>query len=49
MRPRFKVSYERLEKPVVEHTTPVLESEELYHYTTEAAVLYVIRAVYNSV
>ena len=37
MRPRFRVSSERLEKPGIEPTTPVLEGEQLYHYATEAS------------
>ena len=37
--PRFKVSSERLEKPVFEHTTPGLQGGQLNHYTTEASAL----------
>ena len=37
MGPRFRVSSERLEKPWIEPTTPVLEGEQLNHYATEAS------------
>ena len=37
MGPRFRVSFERLEKPRIEPTTPVLEGEQLNHYATEAS------------
>ena len=40
MGPRFKVSSERLEKPVIEPTTPGLKGELLYHYTTKASPAY---------
>ena len=39
MGPRFRVSSERLEKPGIEPTTPVLEGEQLNHYATEASSL----------
>ena len=39
MGPRFRVSSERLEKPGIEPTTPVLEGEQLNHYTTEASLV----------
>ena len=38
MGPRFKVSCERLEKPVIEPTIPGLQDEKLYHYTTGASI-----------
>ena len=38
MGPRFRVSSERLEKPGIEPTTPVLEGEQLNHYATEASL-----------
>ena len=43
-RPVFKVSSERLEKPVMEFTTPGLQGK-LNHYTTEASILMYILAV----
>ena len=33
----FKVSFERLEKPGIELTTPELEGKLLNHYATEAS------------
>ena len=38
MGPRFKVPSERLEKPGIEPTTPGLQGEWLYNYTTEAFI-----------
>ena len=35
----FKVSSERLEKPGIEPTTPGLQGDKLYLYTTEASYL----------
>ena len=37
MGPRFKVPSERLEKIGIEPTTPGLQGESLYHFTSEAA------------
>ena len=43
MGPRFRVSSERLEKPGIEPTTPVLEGEQLHHYVTEASLRVLVR------
>ena len=42
MGPQFRVSYERLEKPGIEPTTPGLEGEQLNHYATVASVFFVV-------
>ena len=34
--PRFKVSFDRLEKPGIEPATPVLQGKWFIHYTTAA-------------